>query len=243
MIMFTMSWDDGHPADLRVAEMMARHGIKGTFYVPIQNREGLPVMSLDSLRQLASLHEIGSHTYSHCYLNTLSTGEAQREISSGKAALENMLGQSVTGFCYPGGKFTNKHVLSVCEAGFGYARGVENCRTDLVFDKFKMPTTLQVYPHKRSVYLRNFLSQGHWRRRAALLPVLMRGNEVLVRLINCFDVAQMRPGDSVVHFWGHSRELDAFGGWRVLEDFFLYLSDQRGVLMLQNYELAAASTR
>ena len=112
-VMLTMSWDDGFPADLRVAELMARYGIRGIFYVPIQNLEGLPVMSPEALRQLASLHEIGSHTYRHCYLNSLSAGEANREIASGKAALEDMLGRAVTGFCYPGGKFNRNHVSMV----------------------------------------------------------------------------------------------------------------------------------
>ena len=29
----TTSWDDGHSTDLRVAELLAAHGLKGTFYV------------------------------------------------------------------------------------------------------------------------------------------------------------------------------------------------------------------
>lgn len=236
--LFTMSWDDGHPNDLRVAEMMAKHGIKGTFYVPIKNREGLPVMSSENLRQLASLHEIGSHTFSHCYLNTVSVTEAEREISSGKATLEDMLGQPVTGFCYPGGKFSSAHVALVRKVGFRYARGIENFRTDLVFNKFTMPTTLQVYPHKRSVYLRNFFGKGHWQRRTVLLPKLMMGNNFLVRLINCFDVAKMDPDVSIVHFWGHSWELDKIGGWNVLKYILQYVADQPEIMKLENREVA-----
>lgn len=30
----TSSWDDGHPLDLRVADLLARCGVKGTYYVP-----------------------------------------------------------------------------------------------------------------------------------------------------------------------------------------------------------------
>ena len=31
----TTSWDDGHPLDLRVAELLAKYGLQGTFYVPM----------------------------------------------------------------------------------------------------------------------------------------------------------------------------------------------------------------
>jgi hypothetical protein len=31
----TTSWDDGHPSDLRVAELLIKHGLRGTFYVPM----------------------------------------------------------------------------------------------------------------------------------------------------------------------------------------------------------------
>ena len=39
----TTSWDDGHPLDLRVVDLLARYGIKGTFYVPLLYRSR-PVM-------------------------------------------------------------------------------------------------------------------------------------------------------------------------------------------------------
>lgn len=35
----TSSWDDGHPLDLRVADLLARCGVKGTCYVPVRNPE------------------------------------------------------------------------------------------------------------------------------------------------------------------------------------------------------------
>jgi hypothetical protein len=236
--LFTVSWDDGYPDDLRVAEIMARYGIKGTFHVPLRNREGLPVMTPENLRQLATLHEVSSHTFSHCYLNTLSITEAEREISSGKAALEDALGHPVSGFCYPGGKYSRAHVALVKKLGFSYARSCENFRTDLEFDKFTMPTTLQVYPHQRLVYFRNFLSKGHWQHRTALFSKLMRSNDLLNRMVVCFHVAQVNSSSSIVHFWGHSWELDKIGGWNVLKLFFQYVAEQPEIIKLENRELA-----
>jgi polysaccharide deacetylase len=235
---FTMSWDDGHPNDLRLAETLAKYGLKGTFYMPIQNREGRPVVQPPVLRQIAELHEIGSHTFSHCYLNTVSLLEAEREIVTGKAALEDRLGRGVSGFCYPGGKFRSSHVGLVQNAGFRYARDTENCRTDVCFGRFRMPTTLQLYPHRRAVYVRNFLSQGHWMRRAGMFSRLLRSKSLLARITACLDLAQSHGGGRIVHLWGHSWELDATGGWDVLEECCRHVARCRGVVPLANGDVA-----
>jgi len=43
MIVFT-SCDDGYPADMKIADLLDRHGLKGTFFVCIENSEGRPVL-------------------------------------------------------------------------------------------------------------------------------------------------------------------------------------------------------
>jgi hypothetical protein len=32
-VIVTTSWDDGHPADERVLDMLAERGLRGTFYI------------------------------------------------------------------------------------------------------------------------------------------------------------------------------------------------------------------
>ena len=76
--LFTTSWDDGHPLDARVAELLSAHGFRGTFYMPLSNREGLPVMPPADVRRLGQGFEIGSHTIDHCYLQTVDRTEARR---------------------------------------------------------------------------------------------------------------------------------------------------------------------
>ena len=51
-LVVTTSWDDGYPADLRVAELLAKHGVAGTFYVPNRNLEGRPVLSEQEIRRI-----------------------------------------------------------------------------------------------------------------------------------------------------------------------------------------------
>ena len=59
----TTSWDDGHPLDLRVAELLAKHGLPGTFYVPMRAEHG--TMTTAQLRELSGAFEIGAHTVHH----------------------------------------------------------------------------------------------------------------------------------------------------------------------------------
>lgn len=162
---FTLSVDDGHPLDLRLADKLARHGIPATFYVPTTNCEGPPVMSAPQLRTLAAQFELGSHTAEHRFLAQLGRAAAWRQVRDGKASLEDALGRRVDGFCYPGGRYRREHVALVRAAGFTHARTTQNLRTDAGRQAFEMPTTLQFYPHPRRVLVRNFVSQRQWRLR------------------------------------------------------------------------------
>ena len=47
----TTSWDDGHPLDLKLAELLGRYHIPTTFCIPIDNVER-ECMSPDEMRQI-----------------------------------------------------------------------------------------------------------------------------------------------------------------------------------------------
>lgn len=92
--LFTTSWGDGHPLDLRLANLLSQHGFAATFYVPVRNPggrctpEGLTVMSPAELRTLGQSFEIGSHSLEHAFLMELDDAAARRQIAEGKAQLE-----------------------------------------------------------------------------------------------------------------------------------------------------------
>lgn len=222
-VVFTSSWDDGHPLDLRLAELLQRHAFPGTFYLPMRNASGLPVLSAPDMRRLAEMAEVGSHTRDHCYLPTVDDAQARAQIDEGKAELEQALGQRVTGFCYPGGQFTAAHRRMVAAAGFRYARTTVNFCRDAGSDPFLVPTTLQLYPHTRSVYLRNWVRRGRWRERGGLARTALSNVELLPRLRAA--LARVVRTGGVFHLWGHSWEFDANSGWRVLDEFLRYACD------------------
>jgi peptidoglycan-N-acetylglucosamine deacetylase len=211
----TTSWDDGHPADLRVAELLARHGVRGTFYVPNRNVEGRPVMLPSEVRQLGRCFEIGGHTRDHVSLLQLTPDEAARQIGNNKAWLEALLGQEVGGFAYVRGHHNRTVRRLVREAGFRYARTVRNLSASRGDDPFRMPTTVQFFPHERAVYVRNYLTGGPTPPRLAALRAVLRERGLADR-VHGVAGACLGAGRHF-HLWGHSWEIEQHDLWGELD--------------------------
>lgn len=223
-VIFTCSIDDGHPSDRKVAELLDKHSLSGTFFIPIKNREGPPVMSPSEIRDLSSRFEIGSHTYDHCFLKSVHLAESHYQVTEGKTRLEDILGRPVSGFCYPGGKYRPADAELVKASGFRYARTTVNLCFDAGNKPFEMPTTVQLYPHERNVYLRNFAKMGDWRHRHNGLLLAVQQKNWIKRLYALFDHAVERKG--CFHLWGHSKDIDQHNAWNELEGFLAYVSNK-----------------
>lgn len=237
-VVFTCSTDDGHPSDMKMAELLSKNSINGTFFIPIKNREGLPVMSQAQIREIGNRFEIGSHTYDHCYLKSVDLAEAHYQITEGKKQLENLLGKEVAGFCYPGGKYRPEHAELVQSAGFKYARTTMNLCFDAGRNRFEIPTTCQFYPHPKSVYLRNFVKAGNWMHRSDGLRLALKHKNWIERLYALFDYSCEQEG--VFHLWAHSNDIDKLNAWNEFDRFLAYaatkVSEQN---RLSNRELAS----
>jgi len=217
-MLFSTSWDDGHPLDLKLADLLDRHGFTGTFYVPFRNREGLPVLDAAGLRQLDSRFEVGSHTLDHAYANSMGPVEWAGQVTEGKRVLEDQLGHPVLGFCYPGGKRRADSRQLVEQAGFAHARTGVNLHVDAGSDRLLVPTTLQFFPHRTDVLVRNYVKgRAYGRRWPATMRVLRAGGCVHRRLLSLLELALAQDG--VFHVWGHSWELEKSGLWGEFEAF------------------------
>src|SRR5467141_345594 len=86
----TTSWDDGHPLDLRVAELLTKYGLRGTFYVPRTAEHG--TMTTAQIRELNAAFELGAHTLHHVVLTGATRQEAWQEIAGSKSWLEDNAG-------------------------------------------------------------------------------------------------------------------------------------------------------
>jgi peptidoglycan/xylan/chitin deacetylase (PgdA/CDA1 family) len=252
----TTSWDDGHPLDARIAELLDKHGLKGTFYVPSRvapggccNPEGFAVMKGVELRQIHSAFELGSHTLDHRSLHTLSAEEARQQVVAGKQWLEDEIGRAVAGFCYPNGHHNAMVRDIVGKAGFQYARTTEDHHDRPADDLLAMPVSVHFYPRSRRDVARAFLREerrrlGEWRwsRRIGMFASAVGSNDFAQRFRGLVDRVSERGG--VFHVWGHSWEIERFNGWLMLDDLLRYAAERFPVhARLTNLNLAQSFDR
>jgi len=237
-ILVTTSWDDGDCSDMRVAEALARHGLAGTFYLPVEPFRAGRELSLAQVRELtAGSFEIGGHTVSHRSLPELSAQDQQREISDCKRVWEERLGRAIESFCYPNGRFNGNTVRHVEQAGYRGARTTRMLRSSLQFSRFEMPTTLQAYPHPARAYLRNGLKGKNLSglSQFALSQFALnawRARNWVELGKAWFDRALENGG--VWHLYGHSWELDQLNLWGELEQLLSYIAQRLGVQYVTN---------
>ncbi|WP_331730755.1 polysaccharide deacetylase family protein (plasmid) [Kitasatospora sp. NBC_00070] len=227
----TTSWDDGHRLDRRLAALLERYSIAGTFYIAPRNVEIRPAERLppEGIRELADRNfEIGAHTLTHQRLPMLPSRQAAVEIRTGKEELEGITGSAVTSFCYPCGAYTATHVRQVREIGFRLARTV--MRNSLrPGPPLELLTTVNAYAHRVDGPLA--LRRSGLRLRTAA-RLYLNWDDLA---IHWFEQCLGRGG--VFHLWGHSWEIEARGDWRRLERVLAHIGNRRDVRYVTNREL------
>jgi peptidoglycan/xylan/chitin deacetylase (PgdA/CDA1 family) len=227
-MIITTSWDDGDILDERVADLLDRHAIRGTFYLARTFRPNrLPE---ERIRALATRHEIGAHTLSHPDLTLLSRRATETEIESGKKWLEDVTGERVAMFCYPFGRFNKETKASVAKAGFKGARTTRQFVVAPQTDRFAVATTLHAHPMVlRRDNARDFgayvfnssAGRNRWRGSLGIAASMLRGWPRFAETL--FRRSALDP-DAVFHLWGHSWEIEASNMWEQLNTFLKLIS-------------------
>ncbi|HCH84573.1 MAG TPA: hypothetical protein DFL85_03580, partial [Lentisphaeria bacterium] len=95
---FSTRWDDSNPKHARMAELLAKHGFKGTFFLVARDDkfydETLPLLTRKG-------HSVGNHTLNHPNLATLIPNEVSRQILQNRAEYEARTNQPVNAFVLP----------------------------------------------------------------------------------------------------------------------------------------------
>jgi len=132
-------WDDGVLDDVRLIEILRRHGAKASFNLnlgtqPAQRKaswvyrgvKDVWKLGKDELRDVYQGFTIANHTAKHLKLTEVPREDAVEDIRVGRDLLEQHFGCEVTGFVYPCGVYNPEVERIVKETGHIYARTTKN---------------------------------------------------------------------------------------------------------------------
>jgi len=147
LIVLETSWDDGGILDLKIADLLEKFGLKGTFYIVCDwvGKEGY--LTWDNIKDLDKRgFKIGSHTTSHPMdMKILYDDHLFAEINVSKDIIENVLGHSIDTFCYPRGRADERVMGLVAEANYVTARGTGKPGIITIDNKFYLPGTIHIF--------------------------------------------------------------------------------------------------
>ena len=216
----TLSFDDGVDQDERLLEIMARHGLKGTF-----NLNGGLLADHETAYPAGQIHrrisrakalklygdsgqEVALHSATHPHLEQLPAGMAAQEIASDRLALEGLFGRIIRGMAYPYGTY-NDEVMDVLRAnGVAYSRTVESSHA------FAIPRD--------------------WLR---LRPTCHHDDPMLMTLLEQFLAPNDREEPRLFYVWGHSYEFEQYCNWPVIEEFALAAGRRKDVWYATNIDV------
>ena len=102
----------------RILELLERHEIKATFFVPGLVIEQRWALCEDILRRG---HEIGHHSWSHRWIIGLTPEEEREEMEKGIEIIERLTGSKPAGWRSPAAEFSPITMALLLEKGFRYS--------------------------------------------------------------------------------------------------------------------------
>jgi peptidoglycan-N-acetylglucosamine deacetylase len=229
----TTSWDDGHPLDFKIAELLSKYNLKGTFYIPKTNIEN-EVMDENAIVRLGSSFEIGGHTLNHLSVNQVSQQVWEEQVTTGYNWLANLLQQPPITFCFPKGQLNKAAATAVFNAGFKLARTTELMNITPITDGHIIPTTIQLYEHQRMTYVKHLLKR---KKIGNLLQWLQMNREKDIERMAEKYMTLVIEQKGCFHLWGHSWEIENQQLWKKFELVCKRIANINGVHYIENKEL------
>ena len=219
-IIVTTSWDDGYKKDLKLAKLLRKYKIAGTFYISREKEDKKVLLTEKDIKNLSNDFEIGAHTMKHYHLTKVPLSKAIKDIKNSKNYLEKITGKKIYSFCYPYGEHNLKIEKLVSNLGFKLARTVERFNISKPRNKFALATTVHAYTHLKDRANLKILSK-------------YKTNDWEILAKKQFDFVLKEGG--VYHLWGHSWEIDKFKQWEKLERVFKYIANKKDIKYLDNF--------
>lgn len=115
-----ITFDDGSETDwIAAAPVLRQAGFGATFFLTVSWLSHPGHLSTAQVRELAAQgFEIGCHSMTHAYLDTLDSADLRREIADAKTELEQLIGAPVHHFSCPGGRANDRVIRVARDAGY-----------------------------------------------------------------------------------------------------------------------------
>ena len=179
-------WDDGDVDDIRLVEILKKHGARATFNIcpggskskrrlahDFGGKHHVYRLGLDEMPQVYEGFCIGGHTMTHPLLPKIDPDRAFAELVECNQYIEKHFGQAACGMAYPCGAYDDAVKELVRKAGYRYSRTVGNVHLRL---NTADPMALHTHCH--------FLAPDFWEKCEAVKAI-----------------------DGDFYFWGHTFEL------------------------------------
>lgn len=224
----TFSYDDGVRADIRLAEVCNRHGMKCTFNINssrIAEESGGYKLSVEEIQKylLDAGHEVAVHGYNHNAPGLSSPINTVQDVLNCRLDLEKLFGRIIRGLAYPDSGINNYQ-----------------CGTDY-------PTTRTILQHLDIAYARTLGGDNNKFRLPedwyAWMPTVHHKNpqtldyaeEFVSFDVNSQYVARRYP--LLFYVWGHSYEFDNNNNWELLEELCQKLGDHEDTWYATNIDI------
>jgi len=235
-VIVTTSWDDGHPLDLKLAELLQKYDVPATFYIPISYAKR-GCMNPQQIREIASKFDVGAHSYHHIRLTEISLSEAASELNDSKKELQEITGKEVSSLSYPYGNFNNGLIRIAKDAGFTGARTV-TLLTRTIRDPFREGTMVNA----RNWWFTHYILHSLASQDIKLFNFVLGKNlffkpwdRIAIETLNF-----VAENGGIWHLWGHSWEIAENGDWGRLEVIFQMLSSlPKKIEMMDNSQILA----
>lgn len=210
----TLSYDDGTISDIKLIEIMKKHGLKGTFninsgmYEPEGNVRRRMSLGMAQEVYINSGMEVAVHGLHHPYLDQLPENMCTYEVMQDRLNLEEEYGAIVRGMAYPYGTYNDSVVETLKKCGIAYARTIVSTeKFTIPSDWLRMPATCEHTNPKLMELARQFIENN-----TNKLPELFL-------------------------LWGHSWVFDWYDNWNVMEEFAEYVGKRESVWYATNIEI------
>ena len=216
----TLSYDDGVEQDVRLMEILDKHGIRCTFNLNsgCWAAEGTVYPAGQIHRRMTARqavrtytnprHEVAAHCLTHASLTELNPAQIAHEVLDDRRNLEVLFGRLIRGLAYPFGTYSDTVVDALRATGVAYARTVNST------GGFAIPTD--------------------WLR---LHPTCHHNAPNLMELCDRFLNDGVPFGSQLFYLWGHSYEFEADNNWEVIEAFCEKMGGRDDIWYATNIEI------